>query len=117
MSWTFGPPLIDGLGHRSIPSVMSTQMETGDPRNKRYATRDQHEVRGSFHLADKAARAAFWAFWDGEANHGADWFDMDISTLENLVTHQVKIRDPEIARNGQGYTLTLTIRVRQRLNA
>lgn len=116
MPWTFGPLLITGRNDRAIPNVRRTQMEQGPDRRKRISTLDKHEVRGGFYLASSADVDAFWSFWDGEANHGASWFDMDIRTRSNFVTHEVRISDPDISKQGRGFLLTVMIEVRQRLN-
>jgi hypothetical protein len=115
MAWTLGPLLLEGWSVSPDGSFISTEFESGPPRRKVYSTDETNRLPGNFYLSSATQVQAFWTFWAGEANRGADWFDMPINTQGVSVTHEVRIDSPRITRLGRGYRLTCNIETRERL--
>ena len=109
------PPLLqEGYSHSVQAAVIETEVAAGPSRRKRISSDNINIVRGSVYLENETAVQTWWAHWDGEANHGASWFDMPIVTQGVNVVHEVRINNPTLARMGRGWRLSLDIETRDR---
>lgn len=118
MAWNLNPFLRNGYSHGVDARVISTQMDAGPDRKKRYSSDDTNKVSGSVFLPNAAAVQSWWAFWEGEANRGASWFDMPVVTMGVQVIHEVRIdypnSEPRVVPYATGFRLTMTIETRER---
>lgn len=90
-------------------------MESGPARTKRISSDYNTNVAVTVYLTD-AQLDTYRTFLEGEANHGADWFDMPIITRGNLVNHLVKIQSSDVDRTGRGWTLRMQLETREHNN-
>ncbi|MCR9260784.1 MAG: hypothetical protein NXH95_13740 [Pseudomonadaceae bacterium] len=114
MPWPLGPLLKDGHVHSVEPTTIRTEFETGPARKKRFSSDQVNRLSGSVYLPNQLAVETFWTHWDGEANQGADWFDMPIVTQGVEVDHEVRIDNPQIIPYGRGYRLSIDVETRER---
>lgn len=118
MAWTFGPLLREGYGHNVESTFIETRLESGPAHRKRFSSDQVNIITGSVFLADASAVQAFWTHWDGDANQGADWFDMPITTQGVSVTHEVRISSPKVSPYASGgWRASLNVETRERLTS
>ena len=115
MAWTL-PKLERSNKNVSVaPKVIRTQFETGPVRVRRISSKDDISVTGSVVLTS-AQLAQYWTFFEGEANHGADWFQMPMITTGTVQTHTVRIQSHSIVPIGLGHhRVSLNLEVRDRV--
>ena len=117
MAWTFGPLLIEGNLHTVDPVTVETPFEAGPPRKKRVSTDETNRVLGTVYLPDAATLQAWWVHWEGDANYGADYFDMPLHIQGVSADHSCRISNPQLTKRGTGYFLTLAVETQERLTS
>ena len=91
MAWPASLPdaLLRGYAFSFRQPVIRTQMDTGPLRAARTSTAYESVISLRFSM-DQAQYATFQTFYDGEANTGANWVDIPISTGGIVTNHRCR---------------------------
>ncbi len=91
MAWpvSLPDPLLRGYSFSFRQPTITTQMDGGPPRKARTATAYESIISLRFSM-DQTQYAVFQTFYDGEANAGADWVDIPISTGGVITNHKCR---------------------------
>lgn len=101
-------PLIEGYSMNEALPIIRTEMEQGPPRVTRIS--DVYTTQLTVGVALTASElSTFRTFLDGDANAGADWFDMPIITTNTKQDHRVRILSVNTVRDRTIYRVTLQI--------
>lgn len=79
-------PLVDGFSSTGVTPTKRQQMESGLDRVTRISSTTVRTNQYSI-ICDKTQAAIFWDFFNREANAGADFVIMPMSTSNGILNH------------------------------
>ena len=114
MAWPLGAGtlLLDGYGFGADQPVIRTPMEQG-PQRKTLSSQEYSSLINVQVQSDADELQTFINFFEGEANYGTGWFDMDIITRNTINTHSVRIENFNVsAQTNSQFRISLQLETR-----
>ena len=109
-------PLLQGYSFSFRRPVIRTEMETGPARTARTSTMYESVITARYFM-DDAQYADFQNFYDGEANAGANWVDIPLSTGGDVVVHRCRFMAISVTAIQNLWNVVCTIEVDDRVLA
>lgn len=103
-------PLLAGFSSSGQQPVRRLQMESGPDRVTRTSSQTVRFNNTAWGQLTDRQVAAFWSFYEHEANAGADWVLIPVRTGNVVAPHLCRISSyPSQSRMGRGWQISFTV--------
>lgn len=103
-------PLLAGFSSSGQQPVRRQQMESGPDRVTRVSSQSVRSNNVAWYLESAQQMAAFWSFYENEANAGADWVLIPVRTGNVVAPHLCRINSyPGQSRMGRGWQVSFSV--------